>query len=314
MLQITKSDWHSIFPNAPSAVLDAFSEKAGVLENAGVTQNRTRLAFYCANIEHECGGFTIKNLTENILYTAPRMAVVWPSRFPGGASQVRSKYGTAPGWQNKAFDDIYGNRMGNRPGTHDGSLFIGRGGPQVTGLDGYQHVGKMAGRDIVANPGDASEFDLQPEICTAFWSWKNLNRFADANDFLGCVKAWNGGTNGLADRRALMAGNNPFISRLVLVTDKVDLVNEIQSSSELPPASAPIHNTVWIQESLNKLATRGLVRLAAPLETRTGIYGQKTHDAVLAFQRKFNVTPFDGIAGGITTAAIDRQLKAANIV
>jgi hypothetical protein len=34
-----------------------------------------------------------------------------------GAREVRSK----------AFDDIYGNRMGNRPGSHDGSTYIGRG-------------------------------------------------------------------------------------------------------------------------------------------------------------------------------------------
>ena len=39
------------------------------------------------------------------------MAAVWPRRFKGAAT-VQAKYGTAPGWQLKASDDTYGNRIG----------------------------------------------------------------------------------------------------------------------------------------------------------------------------------------------------------
>jgi putative chitinase len=129
------------------------------------------------------------------------MAEVWPSRFKSAAA-VQAKYGTAAGWQKKAFDDIYGNRMGNRPGTSDGSLYIGRGGPQVTGRDGYAEVGKRIGVDLVSAPDLACNHALQPEICAAFWDWKGLNKYADAGNFIGCVKLWNGGTNGLADRQS----------------------------------------------------------------------------------------------------------------
>lgn len=310
MLQVTRDSWRLIFPNAPSAVLDAFAEKSSVLEAAGILETRPRLSFFCANVEHECGGFTIHNLTENIYYTAPRMVAVWPNRFSSAAA-VRARYGTAPGWQLKAFDDIYGNRMGNRPGTHDGSTFIGRGGPQATGRDGYDNVGKRCNRDFVLNPTDVSELDLQPEVCSSFWAWKNLNHFADANNFLGCVKTWNGGTNGLADRRSDMAGNDPIINRISNVEAHLDVVNDLPGTA--PPAAHPIHNVQWVQESINKFAARGLVRVAAPLETRTGIYGQRTHAAVLAFQRKFNIKPFDGIAGDLTTAAIEHQLEAAHL-
>jgi predicted chitinase len=96
------------------------------LDAAVITHTRTRLTYFFANLEHESGGFTIPNLTENTRYTAERMVQVWPNRFPSAAA-VRAKYGTADGWQLKAFDDIYGNRMGNRPGSHDGSTYIGRG-------------------------------------------------------------------------------------------------------------------------------------------------------------------------------------------
>lgn len=171
-IQLTRSAMRQIFPRAPQAVIDA--DWQTMLDGAGITHTRTRLSYFLGNIEHECGGFTIPKLTENINYTAARMAAVWPNRFASAAAVV-AKYGSAPGWQRRAFDDIYGNRMGNRPGTRDGSTFIGRGGPQVTGRDGYASVGKRAGRDLVANPIEACEHELQPEVCVAFWSWKGLN-------------------------------------------------------------------------------------------------------------------------------------------
>lgn len=216
MIKLTKETLRAILPRAPQAVIDAFIAKQDLLTKAGINATRVRMAYFFANIEHECGGFTIPNLTENINYTAPRMAQVWPNRFKG-AEAVQAKYGTSPGWQKKAFDDIYGNRMGNRPGTSDGSTYIGRGGPQWTGRDGYAALERLTGIPAVAKPELASQFEMQPEVCTAFWRWKDLNRFADAGNFVGCVKAWNGGTNGLADRQHLMAGNDPIIARLETV-------------------------------------------------------------------------------------------------
>lgn len=213
MIKLTKEALRAIFPRAPQAVIDAFFAKQDLLTKAGINASRVRMAYFFANIEHECGGFTIPNLTENINYTAARMAQVWPNRFSSAAA-VQSKYGTGPGWQKKAFDDIYGRRMGNRPGTSDGSLYIGRGGPQWTGRDGYAALERLTGLPAVADPTVASRHDLQPEVCTAFWTWKNMNRYADAGDFNGCVKAWNGGFNGMADRKAMMAGNDPIIKRL----------------------------------------------------------------------------------------------------
>lgn len=234
MIQLTAQAMRQLYPNAPQDVLDAFVAKQAVLTKAGINQSRTRLAFFFANIEHECGGFTIRNLTENLNYTAERMAAVWPNRFASGAG-VRARYGTSPGWQLKAFDDIYGDRMGNRPGTSDGSRYCGRGGPQVTGRDGYQEVGRRCGMDLVTSPELASKHDMQPDICAAFWSWKNLNVKADANDFIGCVKLWNGGTNGLADRRNEMAGNDPIIRRLAVVNDISPIVADLPKASPATP-------------------------------------------------------------------------------
>lgn len=211
-VRLSPATLRAIFPKAPETILAAFVERQGVLSAVGVNQTRQRLAYLFANVHHETAGFTIKNLAENINYTAARMAAVWPNRFKSAAA-VRAKYGTADGWQRKAFDDIYGNRMGNRPGTSDGSTYIGRGGPQITGRDGYEQIGKRIGWNLVDAPALASNHELQPDICAAFWDWKGLNRYADAGNFIGCVKAWNGGTNGLADRQAQLARILPILQK-----------------------------------------------------------------------------------------------------
>ena len=224
-IKLTADAMRQLFPRAPQAVIAAFVAKQGLLTKAGINATRTRLAYFFANIEHECGGFTIPNLTENINYTAGRMAQVWPNRFSGPAA-VEARYGTAPGWQRKAFHAIYGPRMGHRPGTSDGSLYIGRGGPQWTGRDGYAALERLTGLPALVDPTVATRHDVQPEVCVAFWTWKNLNRFADSGDFLGCVRAWNGGTNGLADRQHLMAGNDPVIKRLETVTEIATAIPE----------------------------------------------------------------------------------------
>ena len=220
-LQLTKDNVRAIFPKAPQVVVDAFVAKQNVLADAGVTATRPRFADFCANIEHECDGFNVngfvKNLTENIgAYTHSRIAQVWPNRFSSGA-QVAARFGTGPGWQKKAFDVIYGNRMGNRPGTDDGSKYIGRGGPQWTGRDGYMALQRYSGLPAVEQPEIACKLDVQPEVCTAFWKWKGLNRYSDTGNWIGLVKAWNGGTNGLADRNAKKAGNDPVIRRMQIL-------------------------------------------------------------------------------------------------
>ena len=203
-VRLSQTTMRAVFPGAPDTIINAFVEKQGVLSTVGLNKTRQRLAYCFANLHAETGGFTIKNLTENINYTAARMAQVWPNRFASAAA-VQAKYGTASGWQTKAFDDIYGNRMGNRSGTSDGSRFIGRGGPQITGRDGYAEIGKRIGVDLMSAPDLASNHALQPDIAAAFWDWKAMNKYADAGNFIGCVKAWNGGTNGLAERQSQLA-------------------------------------------------------------------------------------------------------------
>ena len=232
-IELTAPALRQILPRAPQDIVDAFASPEGqrVLGIAGITETRTRLSIALSQVEHECAGFTIKNLTENTNYRAEGAAKIWPKRFPpvrngvGDPDTVRSKYGTAPGWQLRMFDDVYGGRMGNRPGTSDGSAFIGHGGPQWTGRDGHAALARIL-KTLIPGLGDitaekaieyAIDHSMQPAVLAAFWIWKNLNPVADAGGLRAVTKPWNGGYIGMADREAALAGNNPIIAKLANV-------------------------------------------------------------------------------------------------
>jgi putative chitinase len=245
-IELTADGLRAIFPKAPQPILDALLARQDELTKAGVNHTRQRLAYALANAEHETGGFTIKNLTESIAYTAERAAQIWPSRFKDAngkpsAAVVRAKYGTAPGWQLKLFVDVYGSRMGNRPGTSDGSTFIGRGAPQITGRDGYRNVGQRCGRDLVAAPVLACAAEHQAAILAGFIDWKGLNAKADVGDWKGYVKAWNGGHIGMADREARLAGNDPVIARFANVERIKPVAKALPGA---PPTPAPPKDVV----------------------------------------------------------------------
>jgi putative chitinase len=92
--------------------------------------------------------------------------------------------------------------LGNaQPG--DGKRFMGRGLIQITGRKNYADCGAALGLDLITQP----ELLEKPQNAAAsaawFWVQHNLNRFADRGDFVGLTRAINGGTNGIADRRAL---------------------------------------------------------------------------------------------------------------
>jgi putative chitinase len=156
------------------------------------------VAHVMAQGSEECGAG--HEVIEDLSYSAQRAREVWPSRFPTLASAA--PYAHNP----KALGNhVYGGRMGNRPGTDDGSDYLGRGFAQTTGRDEYARLGKMVGLDLVSHP----ELLLDP---THFLACGVANfvlcgclPFAGDDDVVGVTKRLNGGTEGLAQRRQWLA-------------------------------------------------------------------------------------------------------------
>lgn len=148
-----------------------------------------------AQISHECGAG--HDVVENMNYSAQRMMQVWPSRFPNLAAAA--PYAGNP---RLLANKVYNGRMGNRPNSDDGYNFRGRGGSQTTGRDGYERVAKATGIDVVTHP----EYLIDPRYFLECGVSDFINcgcmPFALKDDIFGVTKRLNGGTVGLADRRA----------------------------------------------------------------------------------------------------------------
>jgi putative chitinase len=84
--------------------------------------------------------------------------------------------------------------------TGDGVRFRGRGLVQVTGRFNYEECGKALGVDLIANPDRLEDFDLAARSAGWFWDSRNLNQYADVDNFDRIMRIINGGRNGEADR------------------------------------------------------------------------------------------------------------------
>lgn len=164
------------------------------------------LAHAMAQFSHECDAGL--EMVENIHYTAARACKVWPSRFKSEAdcyAKVGSFAGD-PEFPIKLIDNVYGGRMGNRAGTHDGSTYIGRGLAQTTGFDAYAELANITGLDIVAHP----ELIIAPEHALEcgvadFVKICGCLPFAQRDDIVDVTKHLNGGLIGLDMRKAWLA-------------------------------------------------------------------------------------------------------------
>jgi len=268
----TASELREIYPRASEPNIEAFARQGDeLLDRFGVSRTPNRLQFFLSQIGHESGGLTITE--ENLSYRAERICVVWPSRFSGVAS-------ARPFERNpeRLANSVYASRMGNGPPeSGDGWRYRGRGYIQITGRDGYESVGDIAGLDLVGTPELASAAEHALLVSCAFWQWKALNELCDTGDFARVTRRINGGTTGLADRRAWL--------------DKVRRVLETPPPPDAQPSAAEV---IAVQRALRAL---GYVELGAA----DGLIGRRTMAAITRF-RQDNALP-----GGL----IDDELKSA---
>jgi len=156
----------------------------------------SRQAAFIGQCAHESANF--RTLEENLNYSAEALMKTWPSRFP--TLEAAQPYHRNP---EKIANRVYGGRMGNgTEETGDGWLYHGRGLIQLTGKDNYTLAGDALGMDFVHSP----DYVLVPKYAalTAGWYWnkRQLNKEADAKDYIAMTKKINGGTIGLDDRIA----------------------------------------------------------------------------------------------------------------
>ena len=87
----------------------------------------------------------------------------------------------------------------------DGVRYKGRGPIQLTGRANYRKYGQELGIDFENNPEIVAIPSVGLLVACKFWADNGLNALADKDDVLTITRRINGGTNGLADRKAHLA-------------------------------------------------------------------------------------------------------------
>jgi len=192
----TAHDWYDILiacqvkPHVAAEWSEVFAD---VVKPDSFSAGDEDLSAFLGQILHESDGLT--RLEENLSYSAERLTVVWPNRFPTKADA--QPYARNP---EALANRVYGGRMGNTdPG--DGWKYRGRGPLQVTGRDNYRSVGGIVGQDLEAMPELLEQPRFALEACIAWWE----DRIPD--ELLGdpekTTRRVNGGLIGLAHREEL---------------------------------------------------------------------------------------------------------------
>ncbi|WP_313456422.1 glycoside hydrolase family 19 protein [Pseudomonas sp.] len=132
-----------------------------------------RQAAFLAQVAHESG--QLRNLVENLNYSAEALVRTWPSRF---AAQTAAAYARQP---EKIANKAYGGRMGNGPeASGDGWRFRGRGLLQVTGRSNYREAGAGLGLPLEDEPDLLEQAEHAAQSAAWWWAKHGLNQLADA--------------------------------------------------------------------------------------------------------------------------------------
>ena len=189
---LTPTQFERIFPRAADGWLNhlnrAMSEFA--------INTPLRQAHFLAQIGHESAGLTV--LEENLRHTPRTLARTWPSRFQNANGEPNADAIALARRGERAIGDAVYARIG-------GYAYRGRGLIQLTGRNNYRAAGRALGIDLGNEPELATSPEHAARIAAWFWDSRRLNPLADRDDILAITRAINGGTNGLADRRAWLA-------------------------------------------------------------------------------------------------------------
>lgn len=169
---------------------------AGPLLKAGITASRC-VAALLGQCAEESAGF--RCIEEDLNYTAGRLCVVWPSRFP--TIEAAATCALRP---EALANRVYANRMGNGDeASGDGWRFRGRGLIQITGRTAYQTFARAMNMTLDQAVEHAATQGGAADSAAWFWSANQLNGPANAWSIDLITHKINGGTTGAAERDRL---------------------------------------------------------------------------------------------------------------
>ncbi|MCD9005210.1 hypothetical protein LDO31_02975 [Luteimonas sp. XNQY3] len=177
------------------------------MAEAGIMANVKRAAMFLGQVHVESGGFG--TVGESLNYSADALKTMFGRHRISLADA--DKFGRRTGQsanQSALANILYGGEWGrkNLGNTHagDGWKFRGRGLKQLTGRDNYRRFSRawQGDESLLDNPARVALPDGAVASAVWFWVANGLNDLADRGTVGDVTRRVNGGTNGLAERKA----------------------------------------------------------------------------------------------------------------
>lgn len=171
--------------------------------NLKTIKDKTELAMFLAQCDHESQGFT--RVSENFNYSNHALLTMFGKYFTENKAQECGRtYGidSHAAKQEMIANIIYEKRMGNDDyNSGEGWKFRGRGYIQITGKNNYAACGIYLKILLIDNP----DLLCQPQnaMNSAIWFWNKSGCALYGNNIEAVTKKINGGLNGLMEREFL---------------------------------------------------------------------------------------------------------------
>lgn len=155
-----------------------------------------RLRHFMAQIAQESGGF--RALVESTAYRdAERLDALF--RNVQGVAHAKRLIAAGP---QAIGNTIYAHKLGNGGiESGDGYRYRGRGFMMITGRGNYREMGRRTGMPLESEPELLGEAGPAAEAAAKFWSSRQINQAADADDIEAVTLLVNGRAKLHLDRR-----------------------------------------------------------------------------------------------------------------
>lgn len=292
---LTEPMLHRLWPHVdeakPGLIAAVVASAPTVFAKYGLTSPLT-VAHAMAQFSEEFGADLPAHkieFEENLNYTVEGLMKTWPKHFP--SSMAAAPYAHDPEkLANYVYEPPIHKDLGNRPDTDDGWSYRGRGGPQVTGYDGYAALAQKTGLDLLGNPNLVNEPAHFLECAVGDFVNCGCLPFAQRDDLKGVTHHLNGGYNGIEVRERWL--------------ERWKIALSVQDVAEVAPAA---DGTVRYGDKglLVRAVQATLIQRGYPIGGEPdGDFGDKTRAAVLAFQATEGL-PTTGVVDQATQDALN---------
>jgi putative chitinase len=275
-MHLTEAAIRALFPEALDGYAASLLRLEPQLAKHGMLASPLHLAHFLAQCAAETGGFT--RLAESGHYSAERLRQIFPKYFSPAQAKAYA------GKPKPILSRAYANRLGNGPeSSGDGWAYRGRGPLQETGRTNYAKAGEALGVDLLADPDAATYPPLGFEIALHRWSRMKLNAFAGRGASHAAILACSRGIN--LGNPLSRAQPNGFAERKTWFEKIWAVIGNENAARKINPLADGILEEGEEGEAVAELQL-ALARLGYPVGEPDGVFGERTHAAVAAFQAR----------------------------